>query len=218
MKHIKNKGVYIIVNTITFDFYIGSSHNIKNRLSRHLRELKKGTHHSTILQRAVNKYHINNFKFASFIQEDDSLLELEQLCIDFLNPKYNVSKYANAPMKGRKHIEKTKKIMSKAHTGNKYNLNKKRTLEQKRKRSEARRGYKHSENTRKKMSLTAKKINSINRIPKDLNKRPIVDNIGNQFNSITEASVFYKKSKATIIDILKGRHLQTKEGISFKYL
>lgn len=36
--------------------YVGSSNNITGRQREHLRELRKGTHHSTYFQRAFNKY------------------------------------------------------------------------------------------------------------------------------------------------------------------
>ena len=56
-------GIYKIENQITKDIYIGSSVNLNNRKSRHFKDLEKSKHHSIILQRAIDKYKIENFKF-----------------------------------------------------------------------------------------------------------------------------------------------------------
>lgn len=108
-------GVYQIKNVITNDIYVGScSHKngFKLRWSNHIRSLKKGTHHSIILQRAWNKYGEQNFKFEILEQcESEKCIELEQYYFDALSPKYNVLKVAGSSL-GRKltleHIEKLK--------------------------------------------------------------------------------------------------------------
>lgn len=92
-------GIYKIINKINEDCYIGSSINLKNREFRHLRDLKNNNHHSVILQRAVEKYGIENFQF-EIVEEclKSELLNREQYYLDTLNPKYNICKIAGSPL------------------------------------------------------------------------------------------------------------------------
>jgi group I intron endonuclease len=68
-------GIYKITNIINGDCYIGSSVNIKERFYRHKKDLKKGKHHSIILQRAYKKYGKENFIFEVLTECDKELLE-----------------------------------------------------------------------------------------------------------------------------------------------
>lgn len=87
--------IYEIKNLITKDVYIGSSVNFKERKRRHLRDLKKGNHHSIILQRAYNKYGKSNFVFNILIECNKNLLEkFENEFLIKLKPKYNICKVA----------------------------------------------------------------------------------------------------------------------------
>ena len=88
-------GIYKIINNITKDIYIGSSVNLSNRKSRHFRDLEKNIHHSIILQRAVDKYKIENFDFIILEYCDkNNLLIREQYYLDTLFPLYNILKNA----------------------------------------------------------------------------------------------------------------------------
>jgi group I intron endonuclease len=58
-----NSGIYRILNTINGKGYVGSAKVFKNRWQRHITRLRKGTHHSILLQRAWNKYGETFFKF-----------------------------------------------------------------------------------------------------------------------------------------------------------
>ena len=88
-------GIYKIINNITKDIYIGSSVNLSNRKSRHFKDLEKNIHHSIILQRAVNKYKIENFDFIilEYCDKNDLLIR-EQYYLDTLFPLYNILKNA----------------------------------------------------------------------------------------------------------------------------
>lgn len=55
----KISGIYVILNNINQKRYIGSSLNIKNRLSRHKKELERGVHCNKHLQNAYEKYKTN---------------------------------------------------------------------------------------------------------------------------------------------------------------
>ena len=67
-------------------------------------------------------------------------------------------------------------------------------------------------------SETAKRINAISRIDYSKIRKPIMDNLGNKFASLTDASLFHKINVATVCDILKGRHSKTRKGVSFEYI
>ena len=90
------RGIYKIVNKINGKFYLGSSVNFKKRKEKHLRDLKKNTHHSILLQRAYNKYGIENFEF-EFIEECENILEREQELLDLIDfsKSYNVSRFSS---------------------------------------------------------------------------------------------------------------------------
>ena len=67
------KGVYAIYCSITNKFYVGSAINIKARMQRHFYNLRNNTHHSQKLQRAINKYGIENFfiQILEVVENDD---------------------------------------------------------------------------------------------------------------------------------------------------
>ena len=101
-----SKGIYKILNTITQDFYIGStSRTFKKRFKEHCRyyeqfelgELKKLQ--NPILWRAFKKYGIENFKIEvlELIQDSKTILEKEEFYIQTLQPVYNICQH---PTKG----------------------------------------------------------------------------------------------------------------------
>ena len=135
-------GVYKIVNMINGKIYIGSTKDFKDRWNRHLRQLRRGKHHSKHLQRAYDKYGENSFSFEIIeICAEEQRLEREQYYLDTLLPfgdrGYNESKQAtncvlygedngmygkrgeDNPNFGRKKKEETKKKMSMAAKGKK---------------------------------------------------------------------------------------------------
>lgn len=56
-------GIYQIMNLVNNKIYIGSTNNLINRKDNHFSELKRNAHRNEHLQRAVNKYGIDNFEF-----------------------------------------------------------------------------------------------------------------------------------------------------------
>lgn len=58
-----DSGIYQIKNLINNKVYIGSSFNIKERISGHKLKLRKNIHDNIYLQKSYNKYSINNFEF-----------------------------------------------------------------------------------------------------------------------------------------------------------
>jgi group I intron endonuclease len=94
-----NCGVYRIKNMRNGKFYIGSSKNLKGRWKTHKRQLNKGRHHCDTLQDAWNsEADTSVFVFEPFIFCREKLLrKIEQGCLDFMRPFYNVSKTADRP-------------------------------------------------------------------------------------------------------------------------
>lgn len=73
--------IYKIENLQTNQFYIGRTHNIKQRWSTHRRLLNKGKHYNKFLQRAYIKYTSNNFEFKVIKVisiKDNPIYELEE--------------------------------------------------------------------------------------------------------------------------------------------
>jgi group I intron endonuclease len=98
--------VYQIRNLVNNKIYIGSSKNHKKRQARHLRDLRSGEHHCIYLQRAYDKYGIDNFIF-EILEEclESELFEKEEFWIEKLSPEYNIGgvcggdNYTNHPDK-----------------------------------------------------------------------------------------------------------------------
>lgn len=118
--------IYKIVNVIEpTKIYIGSASNLRERIQKHLREIRKNEHHNIKLTRAINKYGINNFnvyiiEYAKGTREE--LYEQEQTLIDLLEPYYNATKYACAKHYGKDF--NMNKIKSNKARGNTWKENK----------------------------------------------------------------------------------------------
>lgn len=142
-------GLYIS-ETVETPYYIGSSVNLKKRIiNHHLGELRYDHHYNPILQKAYNKY--GEDQFVWWLLEEcnaEDSLSREQWYLDNLRPfadenrGYNISHDATSGIKGRKHkpatIEKMKKRVFSEETRKKMSI--------------ARKGWKPSEETRKKYS------------------------------------------------------------------
>ena len=143
---VYRSGVYEIKNSINGNRYIGSSVNMPDRFFRHKDGLARNSHYNAYLQNAWNKYGAENFKIQPILYCDPEMTLLyEQLCLDNLNPEYNIAKNAmasatglpksqehkrkisesnkgkqsgkNHPLYGKHHSEETKQKISKAHQG-----------------------------------------------------------------------------------------------------
>ena len=110
---MKISGIYRITNTITGDFYIGSSKNIKRRWTDHKKPSSLKKQPNNQLYQDMQKYGLDKFDFQVIAEvEVDSLKEMEQQFIELLKPAYN-----NINAKGID-IERQKKSQKKAD--NKY--------------------------------------------------------------------------------------------------
>ena len=218
MKKNKISCIYIIKNKVNNDFYLGSSRDYIKRIRVHFRNLIKKKHHSIKLQRAWDRYGKENFEFLIYQWcNENELLELENYYLKLHDPKYNVSKDSCAPMLGRKHGPYIRELMSKIHKGNKYNLGRKTSVETKLLMSKIRTGTKRNLVTRQKMSDTAIRINAIGRVDREKNKKKIVDNFGNTYNSLTDCSKIIGASVQAVCDNLKNRSFYVKKIYKLRY-
>ena len=133
-------GIYKIVNIINGKCYVGSSNNIPHRWKYHVRLLNENRHDNDHLQNSWNKHGKHSFQFL-IIEEvpEKDLLIVEQkhlnVCKSYPNLYYNISYDATAPMKDKIPWNKGKK-------GLQISWNK---------------GLEFSEESKRKMSISAKK-------------------------------------------------------------
>ena len=86
----KISGVYKITNTITGDFYIGSSKDIKKRWRSHKWPSTWNEHPNNQMYIDMRKYGTDKFAFEILAEvEENFLKETEQEFIEKLNPIYN---------------------------------------------------------------------------------------------------------------------------------
>lgn len=216
-----SSGVYIIECILNNKIYVGSSIDLNKRIKTHFNDLRKNKHTNPKLQRSFNKYGEGSFKFYSYVIDNVNLLRIrEQTLITLLMPEFNISLDAIAPMQGRKHSETTlMKFKNRPIKKGKdhYWFGKKQSEDHKLKTLAIKLGSKRPPTTRKKMSETAKRINSIGRIDRTKCMKKIIDSEGNRFISMSECSKFWNISVQTVCDILKGRHNKTRKGVRFFY-
>ena len=93
---MKISGIYKITNTITGDFYIGSSKDVKKRWIDHKCPSRWNKYPNNQMYLDMKHYGTDKFVFEILAEvEADSLKEMEQQFIETLKPTYN-SNRANA--------------------------------------------------------------------------------------------------------------------------
>ena len=86
----KISAVYKITNTITGDFYIGSSNNVERRWAEHKRKSVWKKYANKQLYQDMNKYGVDKFELQILEEaEIEQLKEIEQQFIETLKPTYN---------------------------------------------------------------------------------------------------------------------------------
>ncbi len=118
-----DSGIYKIINTVNGKFYLGSTGGFRDRWKEHLWQLRSNIHHNRHLQFAWNKYGETAFTFevAEFVSLH-SLLVKEQEWLDRTKcydakVGYNLSRYADAPMRGRTLSPEACSLLSKSKRG-----------------------------------------------------------------------------------------------------
>ena len=83
-------GIYKITNTVTKDFYIGSSKNVKKRWNEHKCHSKWNECPNNPMYLDMKNYGVDKFEFEILeVVEIDQLKETEQQFIEILKPTYN---------------------------------------------------------------------------------------------------------------------------------
>lgn len=145
-------GIYKIQSKIKPErTYIGSAVDIHVRWRTHLRQLKNNKHENSRLQNHFNKYGKDDLVFSILIGCDKlDLITTEQFYIDAYNPSFNICKKAGNTLGVKRSIE-TRRRVSEANTGKRNpNYGKHLSEETRRKISEAHKGRKHTpEHTQK---------------------------------------------------------------------
>ena len=115
---MKISGIYKITNTITGDFYIGSSKDIKRRWAHHKIPSTWNKCPNNPLYKDMQKFGIDKFEFEILAEvEPGSLKEAEQKFIETLKPTYNnyrakgldIERRKEANRKASRKYEKTEK-------------------------------------------------------------------------------------------------------------
>ena len=100
-------GIYKIINTVTNDFYIGSSKNIKKRWAEHKKPSVWKKYPNKQLYQDMRKYGVDKFEFEIIAEvEIDSLKEMEQQFIERLKPTYNQMNAKGLNVERRKKAQK----------------------------------------------------------------------------------------------------------------
>ena len=115
---MKISAVYKITNTITGDFYIGSSKDVKQRWAAHKRQSTWKEHPNNPMYVDMRKYGVDKFEFEVLeVVESEHLKETEQQFIETLKPTYNdrnangynIERHKESHRKANKEYEKTDK-------------------------------------------------------------------------------------------------------------
>ena len=115
-------GIYALSFLGSTRFYVGSAKNIRRRLVSHLHQLRKGRHHAVALQRAANKYGLDNLTITVLeaIADPELLVLKEQIWIDRIWGKHlNGSPSAQSRL-GMKMPDSAKMAISQSLKGNKF--------------------------------------------------------------------------------------------------
>ena len=100
-------GIYKITNTITGDFYIGSSKDVKKRWESHKWPSKWNKCPNNPMYLDMKKYGVDKFEFQVIEEvEEDSLKEAEQKFIEILKPTYNNNRANGFDVERRKKYKK----------------------------------------------------------------------------------------------------------------
>ena len=116
-------GIYKIINTVTKDFYIGSSKNVKNRWANHKCKSTWNKHPNNPMYLDMKKYGVDKFELQILEEvEVDSLKKTEQKFIELLKPIYNSIRANGWDIERRKEYQKEyeKKYMKEYQKSDKY--------------------------------------------------------------------------------------------------
>ena len=103
----KISGIYKIINTVTGDFYIGSSKNVKSRWKDHKCKSTWKNCPNNPMYLDMQKYGVDKFAFEILAEDEaDKLKEVEQEFIETLKPTYNSNNANGLNIERRKEYQK----------------------------------------------------------------------------------------------------------------
>ena len=156
--------VYKIVNTVTGDFYIGSSRNVKRRWAQHKCPSVWKKHPNNPMYKDMQKYGVESFSFQILVPVlPEYLTQVEQEFIEMLNPTYNnnnakgwdteqyketIRKYKQSE-KGKESIRKANRKYQQSEKGKKANRKYQQSEKGKKAIRKANRKYQQSEKGKK---------------------------------------------------------------------
>jgi group I intron endonuclease len=205
-------GVYKISFNEGKYFYIGSSVNLLERRFKHLSDLKRKEHINQKMQNVYDKYKDYDFKVIEYVPKEN-LIKTEQFYLDSLKPNVNILMKAYSTYGYKHNAESIHKliIIANERKNKKDWLNKvskgwfkkgvpnKMSQETIDKITASRKGYKHSDEIKLKMSIKAKSrdyskidITLFNKAGIEASKKPVIQICANSnketiFESITLA-------------------------------
>lgn len=137
------KGIYIIKNKVNGKVYIGQTKKLGQRYSEHLGRIKKHKHHNELLQRAFEKYGVDNFEYSVLeeVLESSMLNEREKYWIDYYGGLNSDKNYNLKDPLLNEHSDYVRKKLSKVNSGiNNPNYGNKWTQKMKNKASSLKKG------------------------------------------------------------------------------
>jgi len=156
----KTTGIYAII--ITPHLYIGRAVNIELRLYKHLRSLRKGTHHNRYMQRVFNKYGEESMRTAILCECKKSQLnelEIAHIAAKREDPNLKVMNLTDGGdgTIGYEFTDEHREKLSKALIGNTHTLGYVPTAETRKKLSKANKGRKLTAAQKKSIDWTGRK-------------------------------------------------------------
>lgn len=207
--------LYKITNKQNGDFYIGvTSHSVESRFKDHIKHAKQKKNNGHFY-RAINKYGADNFILETICKEysRDAAVESEILLILDMNPAYNSTMGGDGTW-GHKISPDGRRRMSEIHKGNKYNLGRKWSEDQKKSMSEKKKGC-PAPTLSDKMKET--RIENF-RKSAALRRKPVICvNDGLSYDSISHAANIYNIDKSSISQICNKKR-NSIFGLKFQFV
>ena len=165
----KISAVYKITNTITNDFYIGSSNDVKRRFTEHKKPSTWKRFSNNQLYKDMKNYGIDKFEFEILAEvEPEQLKETEQQFIEKLQPAYNQINAKGLNIEKRKEYQKSDKY--KEYEKEYRKTDKYKEYQKEYEKSEKRKEYKKSDKYKESRRKAQNKYNKSDKRKKVSNK------------------------------------------------
>ena len=191
-----NTGIYRI--EIGDYFYWGSTMNYTRREREHHRGLRGGCHKNRKMQNVYDKH--KDFEMNLVVFTNENILQIEQEFIDLDYDNHycmNLAKDAIAPMLGRTHTQKTRKLMSEARKGKQHSSESRKLM------SKAKQGKNHPMYGKKLSSEARKKMSQAHISP---TKYTFIHNDGSVENCTQyELKMKYSLLKSGVSQMVRGK-------------